>query len=809
MSRRLNILIPAILFVLMFSAAFPRSLTSESNAGTPAYKDPSLPVESRVADLLGRMTLEEKVAQTHTLWTQKVRILDEQGNFAPQKAREVLKHGIGQIARISEPKVVRPGTTPGELSYEYDRTGKISTEEFIRRSVELANAAQRFLVEQTRLGIPAVVHEEGLHGFAAPGGTHFPQAIALASAWDEELMERVFTVAAAEIRARGGHQALTPVLDVSRDPRWGRTEETYGEDPYLAARLGVAAIRGFQGRDAGRIGPERVVATAKHFAVHGQPEAGTNVGPGNYSERVVREFFLPSFEAAIREAGALSVMPSYNEIDGVPAHANAWLLEQVLRREWGFRGYAVSDYFAIEDLRRLHHVVENKEEAAKKALETGVDIELPDVDCYGTLAELVRQGRISEAVLDRAVARMLRVKFMLGLFENPYVDAEKALRVTNSAESQALAVEAARKSIVLLKNENRTLPLDRAKTRTLAVIGPNAAGCHLGGYSEDPGRCVTILDGIKSKAGANTKVVYSEGVRITEDQADWRDWYLDPVTPPDPAKNAARIAEAVKVARASDAVVLVLGENEQTNREAWAPTHLGDRDSLELLGNQDDLVKAVVALGKPTVVLLLGGRPLAIKYVAENVPAILQGWYLGQEGGTAAAEVIFGEYNPGGKLPITFPRSVGQIPAYYNQKPSARRGYLFADKSPLFAFGHGLSYTTFRYSNLRLSQSPIGRAGRTSVLVDVTNTGKVKGDEVVQMYVRDRVSSVTRPVKELRGFKRVTLEPGETRTVELAITPASLWFYNDRMERVVEPGQFDVMVGGNSVDLETVELEVK
>lgn len=775
----------------------------------PPYKNPNLPIEARVADLLARMTLEEKVAQTHALWTQKVRFLDENGNFSPSRARDVLRHGIGQIARISEPKVVRPGARPGELLYEYDRSGKVSNEEFIRRSAELANVLQRFLMEQTRLGIPAVVHEEGLHGFAAPGGTHFPQAIALASAWDEELMERIFAVTASEIRARGGHQALTPVLDVSRDPRWGRTEETYGEDAYLAARLGVAAIRGFQGRDAGRLGAEHVVATAKHFAVHGQPEAGTNVGPGNYSERVIRDFFLPSFEAAIREAGALSVMPSYNEIDGIPAHANTWLLEEVLRREWGFRGYVVSDYHAIPQLRTLHRVVESDEEAAKKALLTGVDIELPDIDCYANLAELVRQGKISESALDRAVARLLRVKFMLGLFENPYVDVEKALQVTNRAESRALALEAARKSVVLLKNENNTLPLDRAKVRTLAVLGPNAAGCHLGGYSEDPGRCVTILDGIKEKAGAKIQVVYSEGVRITEDQADWQNWYLDPVTPPDAAKNAARIAEAIKVAKASDAVVLVLGENEQTNREAWAPTHLGDRDSLELLGQQDDLVKAILALGKPTIVLLLGGRPLAINYIAENVPAILLGWYLGQEGGTAAAEVIFGEYNPGGKLPITFPRSVGQIPAYYNQKPSARRGYLFADKRPLFAFGHGLSYTTFRYSNLRLSQSQIGPAGRTSVLVDVTNTGKVKGDEVVQMYVRDRVSSVTRPVKELRGFKRVTLAPGETRTVELALTPESLWFHNDRMERVVEPGLFDIQVGGNSVDLQTLTLEVR
>jgi beta-glucosidase len=350
--------------------------------------------------------------------------------------------------------------------------------------------------------------------------------------------------------------------------------------------------------------------------------------------------------------------------------------------------------------------------------------------------------------------------------------------------------------------------LDANKIQTLAVIGPNAAKCHLGGYTEDPGRCVTVLDGIKTKAGNNIKVAYAEGSRITEEDADWRNWYMDKVTPPDPAKDAARIAEAVQVAKSSDAVVLVLGGNEQTCREAWAPTHPGDRDSLELLGKQNDLVKAVLETGKPTIVFLINGRPLSITYISEKVPAILEGWYLGQEGGTAVAEVLFGEYNPGGKLPITVPRSVGQIPAYYNYKPSARRGYLFASKEPLFAFGHGLSYTTFKYDNLKLSEPSIGVNGRTTVSVEVTNTGKLAGDEVVQLYIHDLVSSATRPVKELKGFRRIHLQPGQTQTVGFSLGPEALAFWNEDMKHVVEPGAFDIMVGPNSVELKSVRLEV-
>jgi beta-glucosidase len=779
--KSLWILVILSLGVLVFLAA-SEGAKSQAGSEQPDYRNPILPVEQRVADLLSRMTLEEKVAQTQALWQRKALIMDAKGSFSPEKAREVLKYGIGQITRASE------------------RKGP-------RENAVFTNAIQKFLVEQTRLGIPAMVHEEALHGHAAQGGTSFPQAIALASTWDVDLVERVFGAAAAEIRARGAQQALTPVLDVAREPRWGRVEETYGEDPYLAARLGVACVRGFQGRGPG-VDKQHIFATAKHFAAHGQPEAGTNSAPSNYSERVLREFLLPSYEAAIREAGAMSVMASYNEIDGIPSHGNKWLLQKLLREEWGFRGFVVSDYDGINQLQTLHHVVASKADAAKKALEAGVDLELPDIDCYATLLQQVKDGRISEATLDKAVGRILRAKFLAGLFEDPYVDPDYAEKITNNSEHRALALQAAREAIVLLKNENNVLPLNAARIHTLAVIGPNAAKCHLGGYSEDPGRCVTVLDGIKAKAGNNFKVAYAEGSRITEEDGDWRNWYMDKVTPPDPAKDAVRIAEAVQVAKSSDAVVLVLGGNEQTCREAWAESHPGDRDSLELLGKQNDLVKAVLETGKPTVVFLINGRPLSISYISEKVPAILEGWYLGQEGGTAVAEVLFGDYNPGGKLPITFPRSVGQVPAYYNYKPSARRGYLFASKEPLFAFGHGLSYTTFKYDNLKLAEPSIGVNGQTMVSVEVTNTGKLAGDEVVQLYIRDLVSSATRPVKELKGFRRIHLQPGQTQTVEFRLGPETLAFWNEDMKHVVEPGAFDIMVGPNSVDLKSVRLDV-
>lgn len=751
----------------------------------PPYKNPRLPVDQRVADLLSRMTLEEKVAQLTCLWANRPQVQPQtvfgidRGDFSPEKAAVVMKHGIGQIARQREEKGPRQGAM-------------------------FANAVQKWLRENTRLGIPAILHDEILHGHMAKGSTSFPQPIALATTWDPEFVARVFTAGALETRARGSQQVLGPNLDLGRDARWGRTEETYGEDPYLTSRMAVAIVRALQGTGPA-IDDNHVIATAKHFAAHGQPESGTNIAPANFSERVLREYFLPSFKAAVMEAGIMSVMPSYNEIDGVPSHANKWLLQQILRQEWGFDGHVVSDYYAIPQMMDMHRIAADKPATAKLALEAGVDIELPDPDSFPTLLQLVNEGQVSEATINQAVARNLRAKFLLGLFENPYVDVERAVRVTNSSEHRALAAEAARRSITLLKNQDNLLPLNRNTLKSIAVIGPNAVKVHLGGYSDDPGRGVSVLQGIKDKVGNSIKVVYAEGCKITKEGGDW---FADTPHLSDPADDQRLIAEAVAVAKTADVALLVLGGNEDTNKEGWAENHLGDRDSLELVGRQNDLVKAILDTGKPVIVLLINSGPLSINYIAENVPAILEGFYLGQETGVGFADVLFGDYNPAGKLTISFPRSVGQLPLYYNRKPTARRGYLFANKEPLFPFGFGLSYTTFAYSNLKINPARIGVAGEAKVSVTVTNTGKRAGDEIVQLYIRDLVSSVTRPIQELKDFKRISLKPGESKSVEFVIMPDKLSFLDLNMKNVVEPGWFDIMVGTSSAKYETVKLEV-
>lgn len=760
-------------------------LAGHSNAQEADYRNPNLSIERRVADLLGRMTIEEKVAQMVTLWIRKPQQLKPHGNFgdrgdfSPDEAAVVMKNGIGEIARQRE------RTDP-------------------RRGATYSNAVQTWLKEHTRLGIPAMFHDEILHGHMALGSTNFPTPISMASSWDPEMISRVFTAAALETRIRGSHHVLGPNLDLARDPRWGRTEETYGEDPYLASRLGVACIKAIQGPGP-NVDADHVIATAKHFAAHGQPEGGINTAPVNVSERLLREAFLPTFEAAVKEAGVLSVMPSYNEIDGVPSHSNRWLIEKLLRQEWGFRGLIASDYNGISELISRHKVATNRADAAKQALEAGVDMELPDPNCYALLPQLVDEGKVSMAAIDQAVSRVLRAKFQLGLFENPLVDVERAVSITNSQQHQVIALEAARRSIVLLKNDNQLLPLNRDGIKTIAVIGPNAADVHLGGYSDDPGRGISVLQGVRNKVGSTLTVNYAEGCKITKEGGKWWD---DKSEPGDPAVDAKLIAEALDVAKTSDVALLVVGGNEDTNKEAWADNHLGDRDSLDLVGRQNDLVKAIVETGKPVVVMLINSGPLSINYIAEKVPAILEGFYLGQETGTAVADVLFGDYNPGGKLAVSFPRSVGQLPIYYNHKPTARRGYLYTSKEPLFPFGFGLSYTTFEYTNLEVTPGEIGNNGRADVSVTVRNTGKRWGDEIVQLYIRDVVSTVTRPVMELKDFRRISLAPNESRTITFMITPDKLSFLDLNMNRVVEPGIFEIMVGTSSVKFQKAKLEV-
>ena len=581
---------------------------------TPAYKDPSVPIERRIDDLLGRMTLAEKIAQISCIWNGKQQALDATGNFDPAKARTAFPDGFGQVARPSD---LRGSGDPLQVPYRNARA-----------TVVLVNAIQHWAVENTRLGIPVLFHEEGLHGYAARDATSFPQSIALASSWDPELLTRVFAVAGREIRARGVQLVLAPVVDVARDPRWGRIEETYGEDPYLVGRLGVAAVRGFQG-DSLPLAPGKVFATLKHMTGHGQPESGTNVGPAPYGERTLRETFFPPFAAAVREAGAFNVMASYNEIDGIPSHANHWLLHDVLRGEMGFTGAVVSDYYGIEQLQQLHHVEPDLMHAAARALHAGVDFDLPDGEAYAQLPQALAAGLITPEEIDQAVRRMLRLKFLAGLFEHPYADADQAAAVTGNAEARALALEAARRTAVLLKNDG-ALPLHTAGLKTLAVIGPNAATVQLGGYSNVPAHSVSLLEGIRARVGGSTRVVTAEGVQLT----DSGDWYTDDVKLADPTQNRRRIQQAIEVARTADEIVLAIGGSPATAREGWDTNHLGDRADIGLVAQQDELARAVFQLGKPVVVVLINGAPLAIPEVAAHANALLEAWYPGQEGGT-------------------------------------------------------------------------------------------------------------------------------------------------------------------------------
>jgi beta-glucosidase len=758
------------------------------------YKDAAAPVDARVEDLLARMTLEEKVAQIMTIWQQKPDIMDAKSEFDPKKFDAKFPNGIGQFTRPGDDK--GPGS-PRKTKWRD-----------IEGTVRLINAVQKHAIEKSRLGIPVLMHEEGLHGYAANGATTFPQAIAMASSWDPDIVREVNAVIAREIRSRGVSLVLSPVVDVARDPRWGRIEETFGEDPYLAGEFGVAAVEGLQGVGTKDKLPDgKVFATLKHLTGHGQPESGTNVGPANISERTLREYFFPPFEQVVRRTNVGAVMASYNEIDGVPSHANKWLLGDVLRGEWGYKGMVVSDYFAIAEMINRHKIVANDEEAAIRALTAGVDSDLPDGASYKTLTKLVREGKVSESAIDTSVRRMLRFKFNAGLFENPYGDAKKAKLVTNNAEAVALALKSAERSVVLLKNDG-TLPLKLptagAAKPNIAIIGPSANVARLGGYYGIPFKKVSLLEGMQAKIGDRANIIFAQGVKITEDD----DWYGDEVKLSDPTANRVLIAEAVEKAKSADQIILTLGDTEQTSREGWAENHLGDRDSLDLVGEQQELFDALKALGKPITVVLVNGRPPSINKIAKEANAIIESWYLGEQGGNALANILMGDANPGGKLPVTFARGVGQLPFTYNHKPTARRGYLFADASPLYPFGYGLSYSTFELGEPALSATTIPANGKVMVTVTVKNSSNRAGDETVQLYVRDKVSSVTRSVKDLKAFRRVTLAAGESKDVTFTLDSEAFRMWNEKMERVVEPGEFDIMTGANSVDVKTVTLTV-
>ena len=770
-----------------------------------AYRDPSRPTAERVEDLLARMGQDEKLAQLGGVWVTE---LARAGRLDETKAKDLLRHGTGHVTRIAAATTLRPT----ELA-------------------ALANEIQRFLAEHTRLGIPAVVHEESTGGFCARDATCFPQAIGLASTWDPELVCAVGRVIRTQMLAVGARHTLAPVLDVARDPRWGRTEETYGEDPYLAARIGVAYVRGVQGDDLAR----GVVATGKHFVGYGAPEGGLNWAPAPLSRRELLERFVPPFEAAIREAGLASVMNGYHEIDGIPCAASPELLDELLRGQMGFDGTVVADYYSVRTLWSYHRVAADESEAAARALEAGIDVELPALETYAEpLARALREGRADPAWVDRSVRRVLRQKFQLGLFERPYVDAAAARSAFQTPAQRGLARRVAEASLVLLVNDG-LLPLDPAPD-SLAVIGPVAASRRLlqGDYhypthlelrfgpireasdggadarrdgetalpalpppptSTSEGRVdlaecfppmVTLLEGIRSRAAPGARVAYARGCDVSGD-------------------DASGIEEAVAAARGAEVAIVAVGGRSGLS-DGCTSGEFHDRAELGLPGLQQRLVEAVVATGTPTVVVLVNGRPLALPWIAERVPAVLEAWLPGEQAGSAVAAALFGDVNPAGRLPVTLPRAVGQLPLYYNHKPSGARSQIkgeYADLSntPLFPFGHGLSYTAFDYGELELDAVRVPPDARVAVAVRVRNAGPRRGEEVVQLYVRDPVASVTRPVRQLAGFARLPLDPGQARRVVFHLDTSQLAFYGRDMLLSVEPGEVEVMVGASSEDI--------
>jgi beta-glucosidase len=747
------------------------------------YKNPKLPVEKRVKDLLKRMTAEEKAAQLMGLWNGGVEDFKEEIFKDKAKMKEIFGKGCHSIH-------------PAPFG--------------IKATVAMRNKIQQYLLENTRLGIPAIFVDEGQHGVMRPESTVFPQAIGLACSWDPDLFEQVYGIVAYEMRSRGTHHALTPVIDVCRDPRWGRVEETYGEDPYLNGVLSCAAVKGLQGSKNGRVAKNHVAATLKHLVGHGQSEGGQNQGPANYSMRVLRDYHMPPFKMCIDKVKPVSVMPSYNEVDGVPSHANKWLIHDLLRNEWKFNGMVVSDYYGVDQLLHKHNVVKDEKEAASTAFNAGIQYELPQGNYYKLLPKLVKEKKVKQADIDKAVSQVLRLKLELGLFENPFVNWDEAVKVSKNPAHREAALKAAHESIVLLKNDN-LLPIRKNQYKKIAVIGPCANDLYFGGYAGEPYDKVSILDGIKKKAG-KSEVVFAHGCKLTTNTTtSYFNWKYDDIVFASPEENLKLIKEAVDTAKSAELIILAIGENEHLCREAWAKNHIGDNNTLDLFGEQQRLADAILALDKPVVVYLMNGRPLSINKLAEKAPAIIEGWYMGQETGTAAADILFGDVNPSGKLTITIPRSAGQLPMFYNHKPSAQfHDYLSEPISPLFHFGFGLSYSRFIYSNLKLQKKSIKARETVKLTVDVTNTGKVAGEEIVQLYIHDKVSTVTRPVKELKDFKRISLGAGETRKVVFEITPEKLAFHNINMKFTVEPGTFELMAGGSSRDedlLKTV-LEV-
>jgi beta-glucosidase len=698
-------------------------------------------VEKEINSLLARMTLEEKLGQLQQLDGEGT------GNYRPEHLELARKGLLGSTLNV--------------------------------RGAKITNQLQRVATTESRLKIPLIFGYDVIHGYR----TIFPIPLAEASSWDPASVERAASIAAAEARAVGLHWTFAPMVDIARDPRWGRIMEGSGEDPFLGSAMARARTHGFQGNDYSA--PDKVVACAKHYVGYGAAEAGRDYNTTDMSEWSLRQTYLPPFKAAV-DAGVGTLMSAFNDLNGIPASANHFTLTRVLRDEWKFDGFVVSDYTSVQELIN-HGLAADGKDAARLALNAGVDMEMVSRLYNQNGAALLKEGKLTQQIVDESVRRILRVKFRLGLFDNPYADEARESSVVFSTANQNVAREIAGRTMVLLKNDRNTLPISK-NINSIALIGPLADSQKdmIGAWSGD-GRAsdaVTLLQGLKAKVGSQVKINYAKGCDVTGD-------------------NTSGFDEAVSAAKSSDVVIMAIGEAAEMSGEA------SSRSLLDLPGRQLDLVKAVQAAGKPVVIVLMNGRPLTISWLAENSPAILETWFAGTEAGNAIADVLFGDVNPGGKLPVTFPRSLGQVPLYYNHMNTGRppnseskwnSKYIDIDWTPLFAFGYGLSYTQFALSNLQLSARNIEPDGKLTVTVEVQNTGSRAGDEVVQLYIRDVAASRTRPVKELKGFQRVSLKPGEKRQLTFTLTPAELGFYNQDMHFVVEPGVFNVMVGNSSAD---------
>jgi beta-glucosidase len=736
-------------FVSLYAGVFLLLNIENSRAqdAEPAYKNPNLPVNERVQDLLGRMTIEEKVRQLDMYFGSSDFLSDGQtldrthakadAKFNPAQAQKILGNlGAGSIHDLYP-------------------------------SPELYNAIQSSVIHSDRLGIPALFIEEGLHGYMGYNETVFPQSVNLASTWNVDLAKKTGAAIASEARADGVDMILGPVLDVARDPRWGRVEEDFGEDPFLSGQLGLNYVEGMQGDSLAS--DHNCIAEPKHFAAHGSPESGLNTSPVHAGEREVRTVMLKSFEPAIREGHAMGVMAAYHDIDGVPCTANPWLLRKVLRDEWGFQGFVLSDLGAIRRLYDTHHVAATPADAVCLALDSGVDMQFYDFDhdvFQNAIIDGVKSGKVSEATLDAAVARILRAKFMLGLFDHPLVDTNLDSLARRSPDHLALSLEVARQSMCLLKNQNHLLPLGK-NVKRIAVIGPNANIARLGDYADvaKEGSEFGMLKQIEEIVSPNTKIYFADG------------------------KN---IEAAVALAKKSNVAILGVGEKKGISGEGF------DRSDLGLPDNQEKLLEAVVATGVPVVVVLQNGRALTIPWAAKNVPAILEAWYPGEFGGRAIAETLFGDNNPAGRLPVSFPKNIGQLPVFYDHFPSKNNDYVDGNDSPQFVFGYGLSYTTFKYSRLSIIAPESGSTNDVLVSFELTNTGLSAGDEVAQVYVREQTASVATPIKALKAFSRISLKVGETRSITLHIPQSELAIWGANQQWEVEPGEFTASVGGSS-----------